>query len=434
MNGRRRRILLSIVLALWLVSSNVVSSYAQTSQWAIKMFSEMGTERMHDFGGVALNAEVEQHFQFKNIYNEDVVISSVSSNCGCTKASATKSLVHPNEIGEIIARVDTSGKEHTGQRKATIRVMFDKPRLAEVQLQVKTYIRADIGFEPGIIEFGSVRQGESVVKKAFLQYEGRSDWALTSIQKTNPAVRAEAREIQRQGGSIIYEILVELKSNASSGYIRDLLKFQTNENDRVSSSIFLPLRGLVIEPLSAKPSHLQLGVVAQSTSITKNLVISGSTPFKIVDITSSDSRMSFMKTNLIRTVHVIPVTFKADGEEGEFSGSIVISTRQSGSNDREIQKIVVSATGFILDKTETSPSNSFIGGGSSKKNPSINKESLDDRSENNEFPTAGSSKEEQNVDFSTKWFSAPLQNLTMKDEVPLNGSWKSPNALIATIL
>ncbi|MBR5758999.1 MAG: DUF1573 domain-containing protein, partial [Thermoguttaceae bacterium] len=75
------------------------------------MFSEMGTERVHDFGSVALHANVEQHFQFKNIYNEDVVISSVSSNCGCTKASASKTVVRPNEIGEIVARVDTSGKE-----------------------------------------------------------------------------------------------------------------------------------------------------------------------------------------------------------------------------------------------------------------------------------------------------------------------------------
>ena len=119
-----------------LLLSNVSPLFAQTSQWAVKMFSEMGTERLHNFGSVALHADVEKRFQFKNIYNEDVVIASVSSNCGCTKASVSKQVVHPGEIGEVIARVDTSGREHTKQRKATIRVVFSKPTTAEVQLQV----------------------------------------------------------------------------------------------------------------------------------------------------------------------------------------------------------------------------------------------------------------------------------------------------------
>lgn len=354
MEKRQRYILFSIVLTFWLASSLVSPTHAQTSQWAVKMFSEMGTERMHDFGSVALYANVEQRFRFKNIYNESVVISSVSSNCGCTKASASKSIIHPNEIGEIVARIDTSGKEHTKQRKATIRVIFSKPAFAEVQIQVKTYIRPDVGFDPGIIEFGTVRQGESVVKKAFLQYEGRPDWALIGVQKTNPGIRAEAREVKRQGGSVVYEILVELKSNAEPGYIQDLLKFQTNEIDRATASIFLPLQGFVIEPLSAKPSHLQLGILDSNDKISKNMVICGSTPFRITKVASTDPRLSFLKTDLVRSVHVVTVSFNGDGTSGDFSGKIVITTQQGKSENGEIQEIAVMASGFILDKTEKS--------------------------------------------------------------------------------
>ena len=410
MKRSSRYMFFSIVLTFWLVLSTVSPSYAQTSQWAVKMFSEMGTERIHDFGSVALHANVEQHFQFKNIYNEDVVVSSVSSNCGCTKASATKTVIRPNEIGEIVARVDTSGKEHTKQRKATIRVMFSKPSYAEVQLQVKTYIRPDVGFEPGIIDFGSVRQGESVVKKAFLQYEGRPDWALISVQKTNAGVRAEAHEVKRQGGSVVYEIFVELKSDAKPGYIHDLLKFQTNEIDRATSSIFLPLQGLVVEPLSAKPSHLQLGIVEPNTQITKNLVISGSTPFKIVSVSSSDPRLSFLKTDLTRTVHVVPVTFKATGEKGDFSGTIVISTQQGGTNDSEIQKIVVEASGFVLDRSRIDSSKSQIDFSSPEIEDISDVNSLLEGSENGELTPVFSKQKEQQIEVFPEWTSAPIQN------------------------
>lgn len=328
----------------------VPSIFAQQNQWAVKMFSELGTVRTHDFGSVALHAEVERRFAFKNIYKEDVVISSVSSNCGCTKASASKTIVRSGETAEIIARVDTSGRQHTKGRKATITVVFSKPALAEVQMQVKTYIRADVGFDPGSIEFGTTTQGKSVVKRAYLQYEGRSDWALIGVQKTNPGIRAEAREARRTATGVVYEILVELKANAEPGYIHDLLKFKTNDPDPATASIFLPVRGVVTAPLTAKPSYLQLGVVPKNTTITKNLVVCGATPFQVLRVDSKDKRMSFLKTDLKRTVHVIPVTFRAGDKTGAISETIVVATSQK--NEAPLRVV---ATGYVVDADAPAP-------------------------------------------------------------------------------
>ena len=325
--------------------------FAQQNQWAVKMFSELGTVRTHDFGSVALHAEVEQRFRFKNIYKEDVVISSVSSNCGCTKASASKTTIRPGETAEIIARVDTSGRQHTKGRKATITVVFSKPSFAEVQMQVKTYIRADVGFDPGSIEFGTTTQGKRVVKRAYLQYKGRSDWKLVGVQKTNPGIRAEAREARRTPNEVVYEILVELKEDAAPGYIHDLLKFKTNDPDPATASIFLPIRGLVTAPLTAKPAYLQLGVVPKNTTITKNIVVCGSSPFRILRVESNDKRMSFLKTNLSRTVHVVPVTFRAGSTPGAINETIVVATSQP--NEAPLR---IAATGYIVDAETSTPS------------------------------------------------------------------------------
>ncbi|MGI6401399.1 MAG: DUF1573 domain-containing protein [Thermoguttaceae bacterium] len=346
-----KQILLTVVTTVLLLLS-VTPVFAQSSEWAVKMFSELGTERLHDFGSVALHADVEQRFPFKNIYNEDVVISSVSSNCGCTRASVSKQVIRPGETGEVIARVDTSGREHTKQRKATIRVVFSKPTFAEVQVQIKTYIRPDVGFDPGVIEFGTVQQGVGVVKKAYLQYAGRSDWALVGIQKNNPGVRAEAREVRRQRGGVVYEILVELKPDAAPGYIHDLLRFQTNEPDPTNSSVFLPVQGLVVEPMTAKPSFLQLGVVAPEKKVTRNLVISGSQPFRVVEIRSQDPRITGAKTNLSRSVHVLPITFTADSESGAVEGEIEIVTSQSDGSGKLVT-LTVPAIGIVLEPDDS---------------------------------------------------------------------------------
>ena len=343
---RRSRVFAAqtLVFATLFIFLPTSSIFAQQNQWAVKMFGELGTVRTHDFGSVALHADVEHRFAFKNIYKEDVVISSVSSNCGCTKASASKTRIRSGETAEIIARVDTSGRQHTKGRKATITVVFAKPALAEVQMQVKTYIRADVGFDPGSIEFGTTTQGKSVVKRAYLQYEGRPDWALIGVQKTNPGIRAEAREARRTATGVVYEILVELKADAAPGYIHDLLKFKTNDPDPATASIFLPIRGVVTAPLTAKPSYLQLGVVPKNATITKNLVVCGSTPFQILRVDSKDKRMSFLKTDLKRTVHVIPVTFRAGDQTGAISETIVVATSQK--NEAPLR---VAATGYVVD-------------------------------------------------------------------------------------
>ncbi|MDO5566255.1 MAG: DUF1573 domain-containing protein, partial [Planctomycetia bacterium] len=309
------------VLAMFLpVSREALAQYApQPEQWAVKMFSELGTERTHDFGSVALHAEVVHRFAFKNIYQEDVEISSAQSNCGCTKVTVSRKVIPSGETGEIIARVDTSGKEHTKRRRATITVVFNRPSLAEVQLQVQTYIRSDVGFEPGTVDFGTVSQGRNLTKKVYLQYEGNPGWALTSIRKTSNTIKAEAREVSREGGRVLYEINVSLVDDAPSGYLNGLLRFTTNEANSATTSIFLPIHGLIMEPLTAKPSCVQLGVVHPGEKITKNLVIRGAKPFRITQVSSPDTRIRFLVADDESPVHVIPVTFTAGTEIGDIN-------------------------------------------------------------------------------------------------------------------
>ncbi|MGN1065434.1 MAG: hypothetical protein ACI4QC_08485, partial [Thermoguttaceae bacterium] len=81
----------------------------------------------------------------------------------------------------------------------------------------------------------------------------------------------------------------------------------------------------------------------------KNLVVSGATPFKIIDVSSDDPRLSFVKTDLTRSVHVVPITLSPDGLLGDVAATIVISTKPAEAGS-EVQKIAVQATGHIVGK------------------------------------------------------------------------------------
>ena len=323
-----------------------------SNSWALKMFTELNTEMSHNFGNVALHAETVHRFTFKNIYKEDVVLASdPTSNCSCTKPSAPKKVIKSGETAEIIAQVDTSGRVHTGQRKATVTVRFSKPRYAEVQLHVAAFIRSDVIIEPGVVEFGGIGQGKSVSKKIYLQYNGnKSGWSLTGLKNTDTGVKAVAQEVPRQNGRKTYEVTVTLKDSANSGYVNDQLRFTTNEPG-AGGQIFIPVRAQVLAPLSAKPSYFQLGVVHPGEQVSKNLVIRGSSPFRIEKITSTDTRMKFLTANQESVVHVIPVTFRADENPGAIHQMISIRTSQ-----KEMPEVDISVFGFISEEPAVLPS------------------------------------------------------------------------------
>lgn len=333
-------------------------SYSSSNSWAMKMFNETGGVTSRNFGDLALHSEAEQRFQFRNIYSEDVVILSAQSSCSCTNVSVPKKVIKSGEIGEIVARVDTSGKVHVGKRKVTITVHFSRPRAAEVQLHISAMIRADVVFDPGVVEFGSVGQGVPVTKTVYLQYNGQlANWQLVDMKKNSPSIRAEAKVVSRNGNRKTYKVDVQLLPTAEPGYISDLLRFTSNEAG--SPSIFVPVHGQVISALSVKPTYLQFGVIHRNESTTRNLVVRGSMPFQIQSVSSDDPRIKFKTAKQESTVHVVPITLTTSANEtlGEFQKNIKIKTTIA-----ELPALDIPVFGIVSDEQPISEEGGSQGG------------------------------------------------------------------------
>lgn len=308
----------TILLVACVSTMVVVVPTLDAQEWARKMFAESN----HDFGVVARGAKAEYRFAFQNLYKEDVHVAGVRSSCGCTFPEVETRTLKSWEKGEIIAKFNT--RSFLGSRSATITVAIDKPYYAEVQLQVNGYIRSDVVFEPGAVNFGEVEQGSGAETRIQVNYAGRSDWEITDVRSANAQFEVELGDPQRRGNGVAYEMIVRLKPEAPAGYINDQLSLVTNDGQR--ASIPLAVEGRVRSALSVSPSPLILGVVAPGEQATKKLLVRAKTPFRVLAVTcdGEDLQFAFDKEEA-KATHFIPVTLAANAP-GNIERKIRIET------------------------------------------------------------------------------------------------------------
>ncbi len=293
---------------------------ASGQEWARTMFKQTS----HDFGYVARDGKAEFEFVLSNIYLGDVHIASVRSSCGCTSPRIKQALLKTYEQSAIVAKFNT--QSFLGRKGATLTVVFDKPSYAEVQLHVSGYIRDDVVFKPGSVQLGSVDQGVPAVAKVSVEYAGRRNWKILEVKSGNPHILAKAVETGRGGGRVSYDLLVRLDRNAPAGYLNEHLILITN--DGRSKQLPVRVEGRVRPAITVSPASLFMGVLRPGKAVTRQLVVQGKKPFRIISVTCEDDSLQLQAStgDAVKSLHVIPVTFIAGQRPGKLAKTIRIET------------------------------------------------------------------------------------------------------------
>lgn len=305
----------------WLLLCSVlVCSPCAGQDWARKMFKVYE----HDFGTVAKGAKTEYEFTFENLYLEDVHIASATPSCHCTSVRIDKPLLKTYEKGAIVAHFNTD--TYQGQRGATIRVVIDKPFYAEVQLQVRGFIRTSTVIEPGSVQFPSIDQGIAYDQKVTVTNVGQSGWQIVAIKSSDPHITAQAVETGRSYGQVSYELRVRVAADTPAGYLNSQLTLVTNEGQ--TSQLPVLVEGRVVPTITVSPTSLEMGTVQPGQKVTKQLVIKGKKPFRVLSISCDDKSFQFdtVADQSSKELHLIPVTFTAGSDLGKVTKSIKIET------------------------------------------------------------------------------------------------------------
>jgi hypothetical protein len=123
---------------------------------------------------------------------------------------------------------------------------------------------------------------------------------------------------------IAYSLTVRLKDDAPPGYVHDQLVLVTNDFDTRAGRVPVSVEGLVVSALSVRPSALLMYVTETDQPVTRNVVVQGRQPFRIVSARSSDDRFQCKVPTESKTAHVLPVTFTA--KPGETSPATISAT------------------------------------------------------------------------------------------------------------
>lgn len=301
--------LFSLISVALILTSNV-----HADQWGQKLFSETH----HDFGTVSRNAKTEHSFVIENCFEEDVHIVAVRSNCGCTKPVLTKTSLKSWEKGEVIAQFNT--RSFIGTKTAEITVVIDRPYYAEVKLTVGGTIRSDIVVEPGEVRFGDIELGTKKVVDLRISYAGRTDWKIADIRGKSDHVEVRLDPAQRKGTLTNYLLHITLKESAPTGEMLDELIVVTN--DEKNEQFTLPLSARVIPPVSISPVFVSLGDVVKGKSVQNRLMVRSKKPFAITGVDCPDARFEFTLPEGVKTLHVIPFSFKGEILNGQDNGAL----------------------------------------------------------------------------------------------------------------
>ena len=311
-----RRLVITLMLTL------LPASLADAQPWANKMFEV----RDHDFGVVARGSEQQFRFEFTNPYEEDVHIERVRSSCGCTSPSLEKSQISTFQTTAIVATFNT--RTLRGAQGATLTVIFDKPFRAEVRLLVKGYIRPDVVFQPGSVQFGDVVLGTPVERTITVQHAGAVDWEIRDVRSVNSFYQVFLKHRTVTENRVDYQLLVRLTDKAPAGYLNDQLILVTN--DLQNRELRLGVEGRISSPLTISPATLLLGPLAPGESVTRKLVVRGNKPFRILKLTSDGPGFESTPAEDARMLHLVPVTFTAGEEAGTVVQTIQVETDLAG--------------------------------------------------------------------------------------------------------
>jgi len=307
---------LILLVSLPLFFGSCVVSSADAQDWARQMF----TEFEHDFGTVAKNEKAEYRFAIKNNFKEDIRIRGVSTSCACTDVSMSKNLIRSRETVYLIANFNT--RNFVGQKQATVTVHFDHPFPGEVQLTVRGFIRNDVMFEPGMIDFGALNQQSLSTRSAnrnirITKYNN-PNWRIVDVKSTFPHVGVALTNPTQAGAQVSYNMDVRIKDSSPAGFVQGELLIVAEEFGR-RTNIPIKFSAKVASALQISPEVLTVTSIQQGESVSKKVIVKAAQPFRVSDITcSSESFSAVTNPEKSKKVHFINVDYTADQPPGRY--------------------------------------------------------------------------------------------------------------------
>jgi hypothetical protein len=309
----------NVILAFAIIALGTSAAPAQG--WAEKMFKDGLT---HDFGSVPRGAQLLHRFPITNIYAVRMDITGIVPGCGCVTAKASKSVLEPRETAYIDINMDA--RRFTGAKTVAIRVTVGPEYTSSADIKVSAVSRADIVFNPGEVNLGTVATGTAPTQNVDVEYAGPLNWTVSEamVAKDLP-LQTSVKELYRRPGQVGYRVTVTLKPEAPPGDLKQYVYLKTN--DPAGPLVPVLVEAKVQSAVTVSPEKLTLTGVKTGDAITRRVVVRGAKPFRILGVKGLGDGITLSASPSATPAEVQTVTFSCQFDKpGDIHRELRIET------------------------------------------------------------------------------------------------------------
>ena len=313
-------------LAILAVCTAASAALAQDS-WA----DELVEPRKLDFGVIATGSESLKVLNIENTTNAVVHITGASPGCQCVMpGDPSQNLLQPGEKATIEVRMNT--RSYKQQRDTYLTITFDAPQFATVRIPISAYIRTDVVFTPGKMDFGSKEVGAGGEVTCKIAYAGRPDWQILDIKYSKASTRilnAVLKEIARNPdlGTADFELTLTLDPAARPGRIREVITIVTD--DAASPNVPLMVEGIVKSDIRLANDSVGMGALRPGEVKTVQVVVQGTKPFVVEDVDCPKLQDCFkvVLDSEEKKLQIVKLEFTAPDSPGKFTEEMIVKIK-----------------------------------------------------------------------------------------------------------
>ncbi|CAN5154775.1 hypothetical protein BH10PLA2_BH10PLA2_02280 [soil metagenome] len=320
----------NVVLALLILPLVIPAALAQENgQWAEKLVvgnTVKGPSLLvMDFGIVAKGSQNPGAFKLTNPYAVPMEINT-KVECNCVTVSPRSLVLQPKESADLNITMDTT--RFTGNKNVHIEMTTGPQFVSRATLLVSAQIRGDLVLNPGRINVGSVKAGQTLQAQSLdVEYAGATDFRITEVVENNSPIKLTVKELYRGPGvggfRVGYRVSADVKENAAPGVFRQEVFRRTN--DPAGPLLPVPVEGSVVASLSAVPSTLELGNMKLGQEKLQKVMVRGGKPCRIIGIEGAGDGITYDLPAAPSMIQTVVFHFQP-GKVGEVSRKLEIKT------------------------------------------------------------------------------------------------------------
>ena len=261
------------------------------------------------------------------------------SSCGCTTVSVEKNLLKTWE--KTVLNCQFNSPAFDGSKTATVTVRFNRPYVGEVQLNIRGRIvnRTGLNVTPKSIEFGVVSKSKSS-RTVELTSFGNPNFRILDVKSTFSHVKVQLRQKSRQNNRVQYEITTSLKDSVPAGFAEGQLFVVVQEGNQ-TREVPIDFSAKVLSAgLRLSPEILTLSGVEPGQEVRKKVILKGTDPFRIVDVTCHSKAFRVRAGKESKKVHVIEVIYTGEPNAGQHECDLSFYTDLTGDDPSKLKAIV----------------------------------------------------------------------------------------------